>query len=123
MKKLLVWPLIGIGLLAGAIARGAVTFGGVTLTGVMPRIITPNGDGANDKVRFTFDNPEMLPVGGVVYDINGARVASLRPGSEPTEVLLWDGKDDSGQTVPGGIYVYQLDFKGKYASGTVAVAR
>src|SRR5882672_7254832 len=73
------------------------TLGSLTLTSVKCRIFTPNGDGANDKARFEFDNPEQLPITGAVYDLAGARVGDLKPGSDPTAVLLWDGKDGDGQ--------------------------
>jgi hypothetical protein len=102
----------------------STSIGSLTLTHVKARIFTPNADGINDKVRFEFDNPEMLPIGGTVYDLNGARVSDLSPGaSDPTAVLLWDGKDGSGQVVAGGIYLYQISFEGKVATGTVVVAR
>ena len=103
-------------------AFATVTLGSVTLTKVACRIFTPNGDGANDKARFELDNPEQLAVGGAVYDIYGARVASLQAGTSP-DVLLWDGKDGDGQVVAGGIYIYQLEFQGKTATGTVVIAR
>ena len=99
------------------------TLGSLTLTKVAGRIFTPNGDGFNDKARFEFDNPDQLPVGGTVYDLSGARVADLKTGTDPTSVLLWDGKDGDGQTVAGGIYIYQILFQGKTATGTVVVAR
>jgi hypothetical protein len=99
-----------------------MTLGSVTVTRVAPRIITPNGDGANDKARFEFDNPEDLPVTGEVYNLSGARIADLK-GSDPASVLLWDGKDVDGKVVAGGIYIYQLEFQGKTATGTVVVAR
>lgn len=102
----------------------ATSIGSLTLTAVKARILTPNGDQINDKARFEFDNPEMLAISGTIYDINGARVADLTPGSaDPFEVMLWDGKDSGGTTVPGGIYVYQIDFQGKSATGTVIVSR
>jgi len=99
------------------------TLGSLTLTRVAPRILTPNGDGFNDKARFEFDNPELLPVSGTIYSLAGARVADLKGGSDPTTVLLWDGKDVDGRVVAGGIYIYQIEFQGKTATGTVVVAR
>jgi hypothetical protein len=104
-------------------ALATVTLGSLTLTRVAPRIITPNGDGANDKARFEFDNPEDLPVTGEVYNLAGARVADLKGGSDPASLLLWDGKDVDGKVVAGGIYIYQIEFQGKTATGTVVVAR
>ena len=101
----------------------SVTLGTLTLTAVKCRILTPNGDGRNDKARFEFDNPEQLPISGTVYDLSGARVSDLQPGSDPTTVMLWDGKNSDGQVVAGGIYIYQIIFEGKTATGTVVVAR
>jgi hypothetical protein len=120
----LVWGLV-FAALSSLPSRlyATTTLGTLTLTRVAPRIITPHGDGFNDKARLEFDNPEQLPVTGTVYDLNGARVADLKPGPDPTAVLLWDGKDGDGQTVAGGIYIYQIVFEGKTATGTVVVAR
>ena len=57
------------------------TLGSLTLTRVAPRIISPNGDGYNDKARFEFDNPEDLPVTGEVYNLSGSRIADLKGGT------------------------------------------
>jgi len=107
----------------GSVRAGVVSIGDLTFNGVFPRIFTPNGDGANDKAVFHFTNPEQLPLTGEVYDLPGAKVASLAPGSDPASMLVWDGKDSDGRTVPGGIYLYQIDFQGKAITGTVVVAR
>jgi hypothetical protein len=107
----------------GTSSHAAISIGSLTLTSVYPRIFTPNGDGRNDKAGFHFDNPELLPVTGTVYDLSGARVADLIPGTDPTTLLLWDGKDTNGQKVAGGIYIYEIDYQGKHATGTVIVAR
>ncbi len=96
---------------------------GATLTRVYPRIITPNGDGWNDKVVFEFDNPQLLPLTGKIYDLSNAFVAEAVPGIAADTTIVWDGKDESGKPVPGGIYLYQIDQGGEAASGTVVVAR
>ena len=101
----------------------SVSLGSLTLTGVSPRIFTPNGDGTNDRVGFRLENPEMLPAEGEIFDISGAKVADLQGGADPTSLLFWDGKDSGGRGVPGGIYLYQIEFQGKRATGTVVVAR
>jgi hypothetical protein len=101
----------------------APTSSQISLTRVYPRIITPNGDGWNDKAIFQFDNPQLLPITGKVYDITGAFVANLKTGPNPDSTLAWDGKDSGGTVVPAGIYVYQIDESGSAETGTVVVAR
>jgi hypothetical protein len=103
--------------------RAASHGSGATLTRVYPRIITPNGDGWNDKAIFQFDNPQLLPLTGKIYDITGALVSSLAKGPNPDSSLAWDGKDAGGAVVPGGIYIYQIDLGGVMESGSIVVAR
>ena len=82
------------------------------------RIITPATiDGHNDSALFT-----GLVDGDTVniYDIRGRKIRQLNNG-----VFSWDGKDDGGQIVESGIYIYQikLNESGKIISGTVVVAK
>jgi hypothetical protein len=104
-------------------ASHAPTTSQISLTRVYPRIITPNGDGWNDKAIFQFDNPQLLPLSGKIYDISGALVANLKAGPNPNSTLEWDGKDSAGTVVPGGLYIYQIDESGTSETGTVVVAR
>ena len=78
--------------------RAASHVAGLILTRVYPRIITPNGDGWNDKAIFQFDNPQLLPLAGKIYDITNVLVADLKPGPNPDSTLQWDGTDSSGST-------------------------
>lgn len=98
------------------------SLGSLTLTTVKARIFTPNGDGFNDKVRFEFDNPEFLPINGTIFDVSGGFVADITSGTD-LDVLLWDGKSSDGQVVPGGIYLYRIEYQGKAATGTIVVSR
>jgi hypothetical protein len=120
-----VFVLSAVVLLLGfPVPTGAsITLGDLTITRIGPRIVTPNGDGFNDRTRFVFDNPQMLPVSGTIYDISGARVADMQGGPDATSALVWDGKDGDGRVVSGGIYLYQIEYQGKRATGTVVVAR
>jgi hypothetical protein len=82
------------------------------------KVITPNRDGANDALVFSFFDP-VASVRVEIFDVNGRRVRSLTGvGTVP-----WDGTDDSGDIVESGVYIYQYTDSGKRISGVVAVAK
>jgi hypothetical protein len=100
---------------------------GVTfdLSNLTSRVLTPNGDGKNDVVIFTFDNPNGSPVEGKIYDMRGAYVADMIPGTArglTAGQLVWDGMMN-GKPVTSGVYVYQVEAEGKVFNGTLVVAR
>ena len=105
--------------------RQAMELGDVSLVQVYPRIITPNGDGYNDVVIFQFGEGGLggKVITGEIFDLSGARVADIKPGPDPATTLMWDGKTNSGQVVPGGIYIYQLNVNGQHVTGSVVVAK
>ena len=64
----------------------------------------------NDTTLLQFALPAGGSVTGVIYDITGHKVrellhTSLQPGQY---TLQWDGKDDDGQTVSTGVYLFKL---------------
>jgi hypothetical protein len=105
--------------------KAASQLGDLTLVQVYPRIITPNGDNANDVAIFQFGEGDLAgrSLTGEVFDINGIKIATLKAGPDPDSTLIWDGKTDGGVTVPSGIYIYQISVGGNRANGTVVVAR
>lgn len=93
---------------------------------VYPRVITPNGDGLNDRVNFVFENPNNASLTGEILDMEGRFVATLPPPSTTTGIgttTSWDGRDMNGSVVPSGVYIYRIRGEGKTFNGTVAVAR
>jgi len=92
---------------------------------VYPSLLTPNGDGFNDRVYMVFENPGNASLHGDIYDLFGRHVASLAPpasmGGETT--LVWNGKTNDGTTIPSGLYVYRIEGDIKTITGTIAVAR
>lgn len=94
-------------------------------SGMTNKAVTPNGDGLNDTVVFSFDNPKDSAVSGKIYDRFGAFVAEMTACNGtgcPADGLVWDGKS-GGVPVPGGVYVYQIKSEEKVFSGTVVVVR
>ena len=96
-------------------------------SGISNRFLSPNGDHKNDNVVFYFDNPQDSAVTGKIFDLRGRLVASSLPAgpiSSATgqESLIWDGMD-GGRSVPGGVYIYQIQCEGQTFTGTVVVIK
>ena len=58
----------------------------------------------------------------LIYDIDGMLVKSLAGLPGETE-LTWDGRDEAGEVVESGIYVYQLQVGESFKTGTLIVAK
>lgn len=92
------------------------------LSNVSGRVVTPNGDGLNDLIIFSYDpGPRNISARGRIYDMTGAFVADMVPGLVPNTVV-WDGKMN-GRSASSGVYVYKIEGDGKTYTGTVVVAR
>jgi hypothetical protein len=104
--------------------RAVSQSGNLSLVQVYPRIITPNVPGYNVAI-FQFGEGSLTGSGvtGEMFNIRGVKVADLQPGPDPTSSLEWNGQTNEGQTVPAGIYIYQIKSSGSRTSGTIVVAR
>ena len=73
---------------------------------------TPNGDGANDLLEISYDVQRLLspkPVKVEFYDLGGRRINGFeRSVASGGYSQVWDGRDESGNLVPPGIYVLRL---------------
>jgi flagellar hook assembly protein FlgD len=60
-----------------------------------------------------------------VFDVRGARVATLISGQLPAGVhrVVWDGRDASGKLVPVGLYVFELRQGSLRRTGRIIVLR
>lgn len=80
------------------------------------KIITPNGDGKNDKANFSGLTGDFEIR---ILDESGHLIRTIR------DVAEWDGRDVSGRTVDNGLYVYQYrsELSDEWVSGVIAVAK
>jgi hypothetical protein len=86
------------------------------------RVITPNGDGLNDTLIFTYDpGPNNVTPEGRIFDLRGGFVSFMTPGLVPN-TLTWNGFMN-GVPVHSGVYVYRITGDGKIFTGTIVVAR
>lgn len=96
---------------------------GFNLTSVEQRIFSPNvPDAAVNRVRFRFANPDAGEVTIRIFDISGVLVRRNLD-SESAGVMFWNGKDQNGAFVKGGVYLYQIEASDKVLTGTVVVAK
>ena len=86
---------------------------GVLRVRVAPAVLTPNGDRRNDTVGLGYDLLELTgpaSVGVAVWDLSGRRVRRVYAGRDDVGAYerVWDGRDESGQLVPPGLYLYRV---------------
>jgi hypothetical protein len=79
---------------------------------VIPKVVTPNGDGANDAATVSVSVLQVLGAASVavrIYDLAGQLVwETIAPhGSGPISVV-WGAVDRGGGTVPPGVYVCRV---------------
>jgi len=65
----------------------------------------------NPSTSILFDLPETQRVTLGVFDVRGRRVATLVDGEMPagSHTVTWHGRDDRGQLVSSGMYLYKID--------------
>ena len=84
-------------------------------------VFTPNGDGINDELHIAyslFRLPETVPVVLEVYSLDGRRVALVEAGLQNAgpQSLRWDGRDETGQRLPPGLYLTALNLRSEFAA-------
>ena len=97
---------------------------------VEPRVVTPNGDGTNERVDFSFNLLQLtdeVPLRLEIFDLSGRLVWARREDLPESGhfSFSWDGRDGHGGVVPPGLYVYRLAVEAERGddqqSGTLAV--
>ena len=79
---------------------------------VAPNPFSPNGDGVNDQVQFSYTLlrlTDVVPLKTEIYTLAGVRVRTLGgDGGSALYQITWDGRDDLGAVVEPGLYIYRV---------------
>ena len=79
---------------------------------VTPSVVTPNGDGRNDRTAFSFTllGIETGEVEMEVYDLGGNKVRTLvsEPRGKGRHTIQWEGEGEGGSVVLPGIYLARV---------------
>lgn len=73
---------------------------------IAPGVVTPNGDGVNDRaaIRFVVVKVESQPE-VEIYSLGGERVRVVEP---VDGAYWWDGQDQERRPVPPGVYICRI---------------
>ncbi len=109
----------------------------------VPNPFTPNGDGRNDETKIEFFLGNIGEPGSLIgnqvrkltihiFDLNGRMIKELLNSETSAAAyisdngVVWDGRDDNGEKVRPGVYLYQIhidsDNGGETVTKTVVVA-
>jgi hypothetical protein len=133
--------MLGLTLETGRLHAQATGF---SFRGALVRVLTPNGDGRNDRAILCFENPKDSAVSGTVFDVRGQEVGGMVHIQDPgaadatvnncrgqfppsgalaqAEALTWDGLS-AGRRVTAGVYIYQIKSEDATVTGTIVVVR
>lgn len=89
---------------------------------IYPKIITPNGDGYNDRFFVRFYNPYDNQLDAKIYNLQGCEIAVMVL-NRNEDYFYWDGKDSGGAVVNPGVYIFQVVGEGEVFNGIIVVAR
>ena len=86
-------------------------------------LVSPNPFAGQTTVRFRAS--EAGPVGVRVYGLNGKLLREMDcfAGSAGYQSIQWDGRDDSGEQLPDGVYLLRIQMKNRVLGGRVLKLR
>jgi len=77
------------------------------------RIFDPKGQGGNSSVTFVPRGSAEDAWESGIYNSAGAKVRSFETQSGSPRQITWDGKNDSGQNAPDGVYFFRIETTAK----------
>lgn len=94
-------------------------FPSVTTCNYYPNPFTPNGDGINDIVSFTYPYMAMGIARIKIYDVENNPIYESEPGAS-----IWDGRCNDGRIAVPGLYLFIIEHSNEIVcSGTILLVR
>jgi hypothetical protein len=94
---------------------------------IEPQIISPDGDGVDDGASIIIEAPSARGYTLKIYDKHGRVVKTFEDDSQDLPdgyLYFWDGRADSGNRLPIGIYILYIEAGGvESIKKTIVVAR
>ncbi len=91
-----------------------------------PNPFTPLSDNP-DFNRVVFPARAIEGIAGefsvLIFNINGVLIRELKAADPGVRDLAWDGKNEIGDVVESGVYIYQVQVGDSFDTGTVIVAK
>jgi len=89
----------------------------------VPLTCQPNPFGPATVIRFALEQSAEIELG--VYDPSGRRIRSLVGGTQPAgeHSVAWNGRDDAGRRLTGGLYFLRLTTPGAFTSQRVVLMK
>jgi hypothetical protein len=106
----------------GFIVNGTSGVDDVVIGGPRLRIL---GNVTGSESRLELNLPGQADISVDIHDARGARVRQLYTGSMAggTRVLVWDGRDNHGQSVASGVYFVRLNTGREILTDRVVIVR
>jgi hypothetical protein len=79
----------------------------------------------NPATHIRYQLPQATQVSLTIYNMLGQEVRKLVDAQQPAgyHTAIWDGRDNSGRSVPTGVYHYRLQAKGPSGAGSFTMTK
>ena len=79
----------------------------------------------NPRTRIVYSLPARAQVTLTVYNVLGVKLRALVQGTQAAgeHHVFWDGRNDAGQAMPSGVYIYTLEAEGFRATRRMLLVR